>query len=109
MFCRRRLSWWRGLPSSARLAGGCLEVCHEPVGLSQKFLDVVKPGPAGSTRAQVVLNLFDFVQLQFAIEQRVERALIKMRHSSLVLPSGRPRPTCDEPAPMWFRPPPSKD
>jgi hypothetical protein len=40
-----------------------VKVGDKPVGFRKKFLHVVKPGPARSARAQVILNLFDFGEL----------------------------------------------
>ena len=106
---------WRGFPGlpgrrrgGARIAPGYpdrrhVQLTHQPVRFGQELLHLLKARTTGHTGAEVALDLADLGQIQLSIEQSVQRAFIKMRHSSLVRRRDRLQPVSGAPEPVWFR------
>src|SRR3954453_23088179 len=73
----------------------------QAVGLGQHLFNFLQTGAAGHTAAQVLLDLAYLGQIQLTVEQRVQRAFIKMRHSCPVLPLYTLPPAGAGPLPGW--------
>jgi len=85
------------------LKGGHLDGADQPIGFCQHLLDLLQTGAAGQAGAQGHLDLTHLGEIQLTIEQCVERAFVKMRHSSPVRPSDKPRLAVCGPGPVWCR------
>ena len=79
--------------SRSRRSGRHLERADQTIGFGQELFHFLKAGAARHAGPEVQLDLTDFLEIQLAIEQRVKRTFIKMRHSSPVLQNDRLRLT----------------
>jgi len=102
----RRGRWWLcsgWFRTASRGAGGHFHGSNQAVSLSQYLLYLLETGATGYTAPQVLLDLADFRQIQLTVEERVQRAFIKMRHSCPVLPLYMLLPAGAGRGPAWFQ------
>jgi hypothetical protein len=53
------------------LTGWDLQCSHQPVGLRQELLHILKSRPASGTGSEVLLDFANLVELQLTVEQGV--------------------------------------
>src|ERR687893_600485 len=97
----RRL--WLGTGRLLAGGGSCSRRhLHDPdklICLSQYLLHFLEARAARHTAPEVLLNLAHLSQVELPIQQRVQGAFVKMRHSSPVLPSDTLPPAAGVPGP----------